>query len=442
MDMHLLKLNVLAAAVAAMTAYGADALTGRVVNGSSAALADAKVWLKSRPDLADSTGADGRFSLSLAPTALTPFPGREPGLPAFRLVGERLVFSLQRPQDIILELRNAQGRKTATLFKGRLGKGENSIPLGREALKMGSGAYYLNFAGEGSGNGSRPPRGRFLLAKSAAEGDTLIVLRMGHEIRKMPLADLSARDLGDMGLKLRTYRKDTAVAVKAGRRIEVFVPSDYKELYRLPVLYLVHGAGDNETYWRVQGHLLDSLNTFADRSKVQPMIIVTPSAGGVPGVGAYGKTADAFVPDLAVDIRGYVESHYKADTSRWARAISGLSAGAAQTWMLTLFYPELWGWSLPMSGGLGRSAGYTPDKLKADVVSKVVDAAALNRMKLFKEYSNPSDLALMDSQTTCKLIESLGITIATDFTTRTSGGHAPVFWNEVFRKYAPLLFKE
>ncbi|MEO7956863.1 MAG: alpha/beta hydrolase-fold protein [Fibrobacteria bacterium] len=436
--MNLLNLTVLAATV---SAYGADAITGRVLNASSAALTDARVWLKSRPDVADSTGADGRFSLTLNPTALTPFSGGVSGLPTFRFNAEGLVVSLQRQQNICLELRNAQGRMAATLFKGRLEKGENSIPLGREVLKLLSGAYYLAFTGEQTA-GSLPIRGSFRMAKSAAEGDTLIVLRMGHEIRKLPLADLSARDVGDVSLKLRTYRKDTAVAVKALRRIEVFVPSDYRELYLLPVLYLIHGAGDNEVYWREKGHLLDSLNTFSDREKVQPMIIVTPSAGGAPGVGAYGKTGDPFVPDLAVDIRKYVESHYKADTSRWARGISGLSAGAAQTWMLTLFYPELWGWSRPMSGGLGRSTGYTPEKLKADVASKVVDVAVLNQMKLFKEYSNPSDLALMDTQTTIKIIESLGIKIATDYTTRTSGGHAPVFWNEVFRKYAPLLFKE
>jgi enterochelin esterase-like enzyme len=192
----------------------------------------------------------------------------------------------------------------------------------------------------------------------------------------------------------------------------------------------------------VQCKLLDSLNTFADRVKVQPMIIVAPSAGGAPGVGAYGKTADPFVTDLAIDIRGYVESHYKADTSRWARAISGLSAGAVQTWNLTLFYPELWGWSLPMSGGLNLSVGFSHARVKADVASKAIDVAAINRLKLIKAYANPSDVAYNDTQNFCRLADTVGIKVQTDFTTRTSGGHKPVYWNEVFRKYAPLLFKE
>lgn len=444
--MKLPAMNAIAIAVAmaSSAAFGADALTGRVLGVSSAPVADARVWLQSRPDLVDSTGADGRFSLPTPSSAVFPPGGGGTIDPALRWEGDHLFLTLPRARSLSLDLRDAGGRKVATVFRGRLARGSHSIPLPRATLDRLRGSYYLSFAGEAAAPAGRPgPSLRIpAAAKSAAGNDSLIVLRMGYEIAKRPVTDASQGDLGDIGLKLRTYRRDTAVAVKAGRRIEVFVPSDYAGLYKLPVLYLIHGAGDDETYWRVKGHLLDSLNTFADRTKVQPMIIVTPAAGGAPGVGAYGKTADPFVPDLAVDIRAYVESHYKADTSRWARAISGLSAGAAQTWMLTLFYPGLWGWSLPMSGGLGRSAGYTPEKLKADAAAKIVDVAALNQLKLFKEYSNPSDLALTDAQTTCKLVDSLGVKIATDFTTRTSGGHTPVFWNEVFRKYAPLLFKE
>lgn len=109
----------MAAAVGAITAYGAEAITGRVVNGSSAALANAKVWLKSRPDLVDSTGPDGRFSLDLTPSALGHSPGRGTSMPAFRLQHNRLVLTLPWPREVSLELRNAQGRKAATLFKGR-----------------------------------------------------------------------------------------------------------------------------------------------------------------------------------------------------------------------------------------------------------------------------------------------------------------------------------
>ncbi len=459
MDMR--AILFVAALSGALAVQGAETLTGRVVNSSGSALSGAKVWLKSRPDTFDSTGADGRFSLDLASTSLPRILSRDmDGDAAIRLRGNRLEFTLDASRVVTVELLGIQGERVATLFAGRKEKGAHSIPLDAGRISVPAGRYVISLSRdgaeahvpvtvEGAGRLSRlpsamaasAPEARVFPAKRAAAADTLIVLRMGHEIKKTPLAGPASQALGDISLKVRTYRRDTSVVVKAGRRIEVYVPSDYKELYLLPVLYLLHGGGANETYWRANCKFLDSLNAYADRVNVQPMIIVTPSAGGNTNYGAYGKTADPFYADLTTDIRAYTESHYKVDTARASRAISGLSMGSMQTWNLTLFYPKLWGWSLPMSGGLYKSGGFSPSKFRSDVSGKVIDVAALNELKLFKVYVNPTDIAFGDTDTTCQLAESQGIKFERDFTTRTSGGHTDPFWNEVFRKYAPLLFK-
>lgn len=453
------RLLLLAPLIGALAATGAETLTGRVVDGSANALAGARVWLKSRPDHFDSTGADGRFSLELSATSLGPSADPRAGA-AVRWHGNRLAFYLASLQAVTLELQSLRGEKLATLFHGRMDRGRHSLAVdpGKPAapsgsyvlvLKTGDASTFLPAVWTESGLFSQAPAAeapgtagsRAGLAKSAAADDTLIILRMGHEIRKSTLAGTATRDIGDISLKARSYRRDTAVAVKAGRRIEVYVPSDYKELYRLPVLYLVHGRGADETYWRVNCKFLDSLNTFADRLKMQPMIIVTPAAGGAVNVGHYGKTADPFMADLTVDIRAWVESRYKADTARMSRAISGLSMGAIQTWNLTCFYPDLWGYSLPMSGGLLLSVGFSDAKFRSDVAGKAIDVESINQIKLFKVYSNPSDIAYSDTDSTSRLAASAGISHTTDFTTRTIGGHTDPYWNEVFRKYAPLLFK-
>lgn len=420
--MHPIKL-LLGMIACAWSAHAAEEITGRVVNGSAAALANAKVWLKGRPELADSTGADGRFSLSLGTSALGPGIGG-------RSVAERTIGIGFRVPRLVFAARGDGGKSS-----GRFDASGRAAPLPSESRA-------LPLQDRASADANAPvPAADAPLAKAAAVGDTLIVLRMGYEIKKTALIDLSAKDVGDIGLKPRSFVRDAAVAVKTGRRVEVYVPSDYKELYALPVLYLLHGGGADETYWRQNCKFLDSLNSFADKVNVQPMIIVTPSAGGNTNYGYYGKTADPFYTDLTVDIRAWVESHYKADTARSARAISGLSMGSMQSWNLTLFYPKLWGWSLPMSGGLFKSVGFTPAKLKADAAAKTVDVTALNEIKLFKIYTNPTDIAFGDTDSTTMLADTLGIKHLKDFTTKTSGGHTDPFWNEVFRKYAPLIFK-
>ena len=458
------KYAVLVTLAGALAVHAAETLTGRIVNASSAALANAKVWLKNRPEIFDSTGTDGKFSLTLAPSAIPSLPGRDDGNAAFRLQANRLSFFLNGTQDVAVELFGVHGGKIATLYRGSKGRGDHSIFLAPERFSVPAGHYLLTFdSREARGSAqvviseskaityspvstSLPAAGSQpygTLAKASAAAETLIVLRMGHEIKKSALAGTASQDFGDISLKVRSYRRDTAVAIKAGgRRIEVYVPSDYKELYHLPVLYLLHGGGANETYWRADCKFLDSLNTYSDRVNVQPMIIVTPSAGGNTNYGAYGKTADPFYADLTTDIRAYTESHYKVDTARFSRAISGLSMGAMQTWNLTLFYPKLWGYSLPMSGGLYKSGGFTTAKMRSDAASKVIDVAAINEMKLFRVFVNPTDIAFGDTDTTTQLAESLDIRLSKDLTTRTSGGHTDPYWNEVFRKYAPLLFKQ
>jgi hypothetical protein len=67
--------------------------------------------------------------------------------------------------------------------------------------------------------------------------------------------------------------------------------------------------------------------------------------------------------------------------------------------------------------------------------------AAVHQLKIFKVFSNPTDIAYGDNDTTCMIMRELGIKHLTDFTTKTSGGHTFPFWNEVVRKYAPTLFK-
>ena len=277
-------------------------------------------------------------------------------------------------------------------------------------------------------------------ATGASDDDTLIVLRMGYEIRKVHIDGLTARDMDDISLTERSYGMSATENV-GGRNIEIVLPSDYDDLYTLPVLYLLHGMSANETYWRQNCKLIDTLNKFSGRLNMQPMIIITPSCSSPSNYGYYGKTADEFYSILADDIRNYVESNYKADTARTSRAISGLSMGAAQTWMLTLFRPRLWGYSFPMSGGIDHAEwGFSLSQFKSDAGSGVIDVS-VNEIQILKVYVNNTDMALSDVTATCGYLDEVGIDYLPDFTTETTGGHSDVFWNEVFRKYSQIIFK-
>ena len=79
---------------------------------------------------------------------------------------------------------------------------------------------------------------------------------------------------------------------KTWRRCFVYTPPDYDKnpTARFPVLYLQHGAGEDETAWAVQGRTNFILDNLIAEGKAKPMIIVMDNGGGsglfaVPRVG-------------------------------------------------------------------------------------------------------------------------------------------------------------
>jgi enterochelin esterase-like enzyme len=444
-----------------LTASIADTISGRVViNGTTTPLANVRVWLKNAPAIWDSTATDGRFYLITPSTAVVPryASGREAR--SFTIQNNRLEFSLAAPQKISCGLFTVQGSRAAAIFEGMGVQGKNSVALGRIASSLASGVYVLKITGSdiagqallavtGGRMFADPPSGAVqtqtggAVTAKLAVTDSLIVLRMGYEIKKRLLSNVTTVNVGDIGLVGRTYRRDTTVTVKPGRTIEVIVPSDHRELYAIPVLYLLHGGGEDHTAWRVKGLLIDTLNRFLKKDSMAAMIIVTPDAASSTNYGNYGKTGDAFYTDLTVDIRNYVESHYKVDTSRFARAISGFSMGAMQTHNLTLFYPEVFGWAFSICGGLYTCSGFSEARMRADIASGAIDTSAVNSMRRYRLYSNPTDVAYTNGDTPNfeKFLGTVGIRHTYDFTSYSIGGHTYSYCNVVFQKYAVMLFK-
>jgi enterochelin esterase-like enzyme len=98
--------------------------------------------------------------------------------------------------------------------------------------------------------------------------------------------------------KVETVEYDSK-SVGDTRKMTVYLPPGYSNDTKYPVLYLLHGAGDNEGGWTRNGAanlILDNL--FADK-KIVPMIVVMPNGspqGPRPGTvlaGTIMKRADA-----------------------------------------------------------------------------------------------------------------------------------------------------
>lgn len=143
--------------------------------------------------------------------------------------------------------------------------------------------------------------------------------------------------------------------LKTDRNFAIYLPPDYDTSQRsYPVLYLLHGAGDNQTGWVQFGEVLHIADKAITEGKATPMIIAMP---------------DAFTTRLGYfnDIRGdwnyedyffeefmpYIEQTYRIKREKRYRAIAGLSMGGGGSFIYALRHPELFSSSCPLSAYIG-----------------------------------------------------------------------------------------
>src|SRR3954452_11893815 len=76
-------------------------------------------------------------------------------------------------------------------------------------------------------------------------------------------------------------------STNAVRRCFVYTPPDYEkdQSKRYPVLYLQHGAGEDETGWGNQGHAGLIMDNLIAEGKAKPFIIVMDNGGAIGGGG-------------------------------------------------------------------------------------------------------------------------------------------------------------
>jgi enterochelin esterase-like enzyme len=120
------------------------------------------------------------------------------------------------------------------------------------------------------------------------------------------------------------------------RRAFIYTPPGYdaNTQTRYPVLYLQHGAGEDERGWSTQGNMSFIMDNLIEAGKARPMLVVMDKGyarrPGEKGVGAKGKDGGAFQDVILKDVIPMIDATYRTKPDREHRAIAGLSMGAGQ----------------------------------------------------------------------------------------------------------------
>jgi len=193
--------------------------------------------------------------------------------------------------------------------------------------------------------------------------------------------------------------------LKRNVKYAIYLPADYETSNRsYPVVYLLHGYGDDHTGWLQFGEV----NRYADKAiaegKIPPMIIVMPDAGATFYINSFdGKQTyeDFFFKEFMPD----VEREYRIKASKKYRAVAGLSMGGFGTLVYSLKHPEMFSAAAALSAAVRSDDDFMTitDARWAEAYSKVFGPDLKGSERLNATWKNNSILGLVQSKTTDEL---------------------------------------
>jgi enterochelin esterase-like enzyme len=160
---------------------------------------------------------------------------------------------------------------------------------------------------------------------------------------------LICNSIASPGLRIMESMVMYSRIIKQDVHFSVCLPKMYYDtIQAFPVVYLLHGLGDDETSWLEYGQIAQFADKSVESDETEPMIFVMPEAFRTYYVNDYKGSflyQDMFVKELVP----YIDSLYRTIPDRQHRAVMGYSMGGFGALLLHLKYPELFGTTVPLS---------------------------------------------------------------------------------------------
>ncbi|HXB72506.1 MAG TPA: alpha/beta hydrolase-fold protein [Candidatus Acidoferrales bacterium] len=255
------------------------------------------------------------------------------------------------------------------------------------------------------------------------------------------------------------------------RRCYVYTPPEYEanSRTRYPVLYLLHGWGENEQV-HIQGHMDFIMDNLIGAKKAKPMIVVmdnlnavrpgedaslfaargtiakmtvpdpAPAGGGrgAPGAGRGGFPSNwgaVFTEMMFTDLVPMVEHTYRVLPGRENRAMAGLSMGGMQSFMTALGNMDKFAYLGGFSGSSGGRGGFDPKTSNNGVFA---DAEAFNK-KMRVLFLGIGSVEGPGTKTFSEALTQAGIHNV--YFESPGTAHEWLTWRRCLNDFAPRLFK-
>ena len=227
------------------------------------------------------------------------------------------------------------------------------------------------------------------------------------------------------------------------RQMYIYTPPGYDEnqAEKYPVLYILHGGGEDETGWARQGKANLILDNLIAEKKAKPMLIVMPDAnigGGGFNSGGIENAMKLFEKEMKQAIIPFVQKNYRTINDASHRALAGLSMGGLHTLYTGIYNTDVFsylgvfssGWIVPMMDKTA-DAQYSFLKENADKINS-------NLKELWISEGGPEDIAYKNGKIMLGKLDELKIK-HTYY--EYPGGHTWPVWRNDLYHFAPLLFQ-
>jgi len=227
------------------------------------------------------------------------------------------------------------------------------------------------------------------------------------------------------------------------RQFYIYTPPAYDSAVNTsyPVLYILHGGGEDERGWATQGKTDLILDNLIAAGKAKPMLVVMPDANiGAGGFNASGieSSLKLFQREMKESLVPFVEKNYRSLNNADNRAMAGLSLGGIHTLYTGINNTDMFsylgvfssGWIVPMMNDIS-DAQYSFLKNNTDKVN--------NSIKLFWiSEGGKDDIAWKNGQIMLGKLDEMKIKYTYS---EYPGGHTWPVWRNNLYNFAQLLFK-
>ncbi len=179
--------------------------------------------------------------------------------------------------------------------------------------------------------------------------------------------------------------------LKSDRKYAIYLPPGYETSQRsYPVLYLLHGASDNQTGWVQFGEVQRIADKAIEEGTATAMIIVMPDAdtgqmGYFNNIAGNWNYEDFFFQEFIPTI----EKTYRIRANKHYRAVAGLSMGGGGSFMYALHHPELFSSACPLSAYVGP---LNMDEAKSRIKKSNPEITDETQIKTYYENHNAIEL--------------------------------------------------